>query len=150
MPTPNRNVSPNQAGFSLVELLVVLAILGLLASLVGPQVLKYIGTSKVGTAKMQIESFSTALDLYKLDEGRYPSSEEGLKALLTAPTGQNHWAGPYLKGKSTSLDDPWGHPYIYHSPGQHGEYDLFSHGPDAPAGATNGDADAGPKAITSW
>jgi len=150
MPMPQHPRSHRQAGFSLVELLVVLAILGLLATLVGPQVLKYVGTSKVGTAKTQIENFSTALDLFKLDLGRYPSSEEGLKALLKPPPGQDRWAGPYLKGKENSLDDPWGHAYVYRSPGQHGEFDLFSPGPDATAAPLNGAADAGPKAITSW
>jgi general secretion pathway protein G len=130
--TPRR-----EDGYTLVELLVVLAILGLLATIATTQVLKYFASAKLSTAHAQVESFSTALDLYKIDMGRYPTTQEGLQALKVEPPGGDAWKGPYVKN-TTSLNDPWGHPYIYVAPGRHGEYDLSSNGPD---GTTSNGAD---------
>lgn len=118
-----------QAGFTLVELLVVLAILGMLVAIATPQVLKYLGKAKVDTAQIEIKSLSTALDLFLVDNGRYPTQQEGLAALVSAPTGLPSWSGPYLKMNSVPLD-PWGHPYQYRVPGQNGEFDLYTLGPD--------------------
>jgi len=133
-----------QAGFTLIELLVVLVILGLLAGLVGPKVLSYLGSSRTKTAHLQIEQLGAALDLYKLDSGGYPSSAQGLAALVAAPPGAANWHGPYLaKGKLP--DDPWGHPYHYRQPGQHGDYDLCSFGSDDQEG---GEGEA--QDVTSW
>ena len=133
-----------QAGFTLIELLVVLVILGLLAGLVGPKVLSYLGSSRTKTAHLQIEQLGAALDLYKLDTGLYPSSAQGLAALVAAPSGAPNWHGPYLaKGKLP--DDPWGHPYRYRQPGQHGDYDLYSFGSDDQEG---GEGEA--QDVTSW
>jgi general secretion pathway protein G len=131
-------------GFTLIELLVVLVILGLLAGLVGPQVLRYTGSAKSDTAKLQIEELGAGLDLYHLEVGRYPNSEEGLKSLVEAPAGVSVWNGPYLK-KSSVPNDPWGNPYHYESPGQHGPYDLYSLGSDNAQGGEGNDAD-----IVSW
>src|SRR3569832_2912770 len=116
-------------GYTLVELLVVLAILGLLATIATTQVLRYFSSAKMSTAHAQVESLSSALDLYKLDVGRYPSSQEGLVALKAKPATAENWNGPYVK-PNTSLNDPWGKPYAYASPGRHGEFDLSSTGPD--------------------
>ena len=121
-----------QEGYTLIELLVVLAILALLATVATTQVLRYLSHAKVSTAHTQVEALSSALDLYKLDVGAYPSTEQGLSALVTAPNGVDNWNGPYVK-KSVSLTDPWGHPYVYVSPGRHGEFDLYSNGPDGTA-----------------
>src|SRR5262245_26944311 len=107
-----------EAGFTLVELLVVLVILVLLASLVAPRVIGYLGSSRTKAAKVQIESLTTALELYKVDIGRYPSTSEGLKALVASPPGVTSWNGPYLTKKDVP-NDPWGKPYSYRSPGQH-------------------------------
>lgn len=121
-----------EEGYTLVELLVVLAILGLLATIATTQVLGYFSSAKVSTARAQVESFSSALDLYKLDNGRYPTSQEGLAALKVKPAAAEAWNGPYVKA-TTSLNDPWGKPYNYVSPGRHGEFDLFSYGADGQA-----------------
>lgn len=115
-----------RAGFTLIELLVVLAILALLVAVATPQVLKYLGKAKEDTNRIEISNLSTALDLYLVDVGRYPSQQEGLQALMVNP-GVNSWHGPYLKGKSVP-SDPWGQPYQYRIPGQSGEYDLYSLG----------------------
>ena len=131
-------------GFTLVELLVVLVILGLLAGLVGPRVLTYLGGAKSDTAQLQIEEFGAGLDLYHLEVGRYPSSEEGLAALTTAPAGIDNWGGPYLKKKNIPTD-PWGNVYHYRSPGENGDYDLYSLGRDDVDGGEGEDAD-----IVSW
>lgn len=131
----------DEAGFSLLELLVVLAILALLAGLVAPRVIGYLGGAKTDTAKMQLRNIESALDLYRLDAGRYPAS---LDALIAQPTGEERWRGPYLK-KATGLTDPWGEPFKYRIPGQHGEYDLFSLGADKTEGGDGEDQD-----ITSW
>lgn len=128
-------------GFTLIELLVVLVILGLLAGLVGPQVMKYLGTSKTKTAYLQIQELGGALDLYRLEVGRYPSLEEGLSALVEAPQGTDtRWNGPYLK-KRTVPKDPWGYEYHYRFPGEQDVYDLFSLGADNAQGGSGEDAD---------
>jgi general secretion pathway protein G len=132
------------SGFTLIELLVVLAIIGLLAGLVGPQVMKHLGGAKTKTARVQIEDLAGALDMYKMDVGRYPSSSEGLKALVERPSSARLWNGPYLR-KSTVPQDPWIYDYHYVSPGEHGRFDLFSLGGDNAAGGDCEDSD-----INSW
>jgi general secretion pathway protein G len=133
-----------ERGYTLVEILVVITIIGLLVALVGPRVLNYLGESKVKTAKIQIQSFESALDLFYLDAGRYPGSSEGLGALVQRGGGITTWNGPYLKGGSVP-NDPWGKPYIYRSPGEHGSYDIISYGADGQEGGTGAATD-----ITSW
>lgn len=119
-----------QSGFTLIELLVVLAILGMLAAIAVPQVLKYLGRAKDDVVKVQEQALGTSLDLFLLDIGRYPSDQEGLQALVSAPPGLGQWHGPYVS-KASSLIDPWGRPYVYHQPGRQGtDYDLYSLGPD--------------------
>jgi general secretion pathway protein G len=118
-----------ECGFTLIELLVVLVILGLLGSIVGPQVMKYLGGAKSDTAKAQVEQLATSLDTYKIEVGRYPNSSEGLKALVEAPSGATNWNGPYLKKKQVPKD-PWGNEYQYRSPGESGDFDLFTLGAD--------------------
>ncbi len=122
-----------QAGFTLLELLVVLAILGFLATIAAPPVFRYLSGAKVSTAQVQIKNLSSSLDLFRLDVGRYPTTQEGLAALIDAPAGVDKWNGPYLKVDGPLLD-PWGHPYNYRFPGTKGEYDLTTSGPDAPSG----------------
>jgi general secretion pathway protein G len=119
----------HQGGFTLIELLVVLAILGMIVAFVTPQVLKYLGRAKTDSAHIQIENIAGALDLYRLDVGRYPTQAEGLQALIEHPVGLNSWNGPYLKQKAIPAD-PWSRPYIYKQPGDHGEYDLYTLGAD--------------------
>jgi general secretion pathway protein G len=123
----------SEAGFTLVEILVVITIIGLIMSLVGPRVLSYLSDSKVKTARIQIQGFSAALDLYYLDNGRYPTSTEGLGALAQRPDGASTWNGPYLNGNSVPKD-PWGRPYVYKFPGQQGPYDIVSLGPEGREG----------------
>lgn len=130
-------------GFTLVELLVVMVIIGLLAALVGPRLFGKTEKAKQKAAQAQIENFRTALEAFRLDVGRYPSAAEGLEALRTKPQGVENWDGPYLN-KAVPLD-PWGKPYVYASPGQHGDFDLASLGAD---GAPGGE---GPnKDVVSW
>jgi general secretion pathway protein G len=136
MTTDRRRAS--EAGFTLIELLVVLAILGLLAGLVAPRVLDYFGRAKSDTARLQIENIAAALDLFRLDIGRYPSTQEGVQALVVSPGGLPGWHGPYLKGASAPVD-PWGRPFVYRLPGGEGRaYDLISLGAD---GAPGGDGE---------
>jgi general secretion pathway protein G len=125
-------------GFTLVELLVVLAILTLLAGLVGPRVLGQLGGAKAKSAAVQIADFEKALELYKLDVGRFPTKEEGLEALNKKPATANGWAGPYLKGSAIPAD-PWGHPYRYANPGPNGGIEILSLGSD---GAPGGDGES--------
>jgi len=134
----------SEAGFTLIEMLVVITIIGLIMALVGPRVLGYLSNSKVKAANIQIESFKSALDLYYLDAGRYPSTAQGLGGLVQATNDTPSWNGPYLKGGSVPLD-PWGHAYVYRSPGQHGAYDIVSLGSDGQQGGSGDAAD-----ITSW
>jgi general secretion pathway protein G len=124
-----------RAGFTLVEMLVVLAILGLVVGLVGPRVLGYLSDSKVKTAQIQMENLASALDLYYLDAGRYPTTEEGLTALVRRPANGGSWNGPYLKNSGVPKD-PWGHDYLYRAPGQNGPYDVGSLGPEGREGAS--------------
>jgi general secretion pathway protein G len=131
-----------QAGFTLIEMLVVITIIGLIMALVAPRVLNYLSESKVKAAKIQIASFESALDLYYLDAGQYPSSSQGLGALVQRPSDAGAWNGPYLKGGIVP-EDPWGHPYVYRSPGEHGTYDIISYGVDGQQGGPASE-------ITSW
>ena len=134
-----------QRGFTLVEILVVLVILGLLFGLVGPRVIDYLSRAKADVARLQLENIETALDLYRLDVGGYPSQEEGLRALVMAPSGIDRWNGPYLKDKAVPMD-PWDRDYIYRIPGLHdGAYDLSSPGQD---GVEGGDGEAAD--IANW
>ncbi len=121
------------AGFTLVEMLVVLAIIGSIVGLVGPRVLNYLSESKVKSAQIQMENLSSALDLFYLDAGRYPSSEEGLGALVRRPAAISSWNGPYLKTANVPKD-PWGHDYLYRAPGQNGPYEIGSLGPEGREG----------------
>ena len=133
----------SQSGFTLVELLVVLAILGMLAALVGPQVLNQLGGAKSKSAVIQIRDLEQALELYKLDVGRFPKSNEGLDALVRAPSGARGWNGPYLKKDEVPLD-PWGSAYDYRYPVTTGSgYEILSYGADGRAGGTGEDADVG-------
>jgi general secretion pathway protein G len=128
-------------GFTLLELLVVMVIIGLLVGYVAPMYFKQVGKSEVKAARAQIESFGKALDQYRLDTGHYPTTEQGLAALTTKPADEAKWDGPYLKkGVPT---DPWGTPFQYKRPGSHGEYDIVSFGKDGVPGGTGEDADIG-------
>lgn len=145
MPQP-RPRPPGRAlprGFTLLELLVVMVIIGLLAGYVGPKLFAQIGRSETQVARAQITALGKALDQYRIDTGRYPSTQQGLAALNTAPPGEGRWAGPYL-AKSVPAD-PWGRPYLYQAPGRHGDYDLQSLGHDGQAGGSGDDAD-----VVSW
>ena len=130
-------------GFSLMELLIAMVILALLASLVGPKLFKNIGKSERKTAKAQISLFETGLGLYRLDVGKFPTTEQGLQALREKPSGVENWDGPYLEKELPP--DPWGHPYVYQYPGQHGDYDIVSLGADGSPGGEDENED-----IASW
>ena len=133
-------------GFTLIELLIVMAIIGLLAALVGPRVFSHLGTSKVKAVSAQIEMIGSALDAYRLDFGRYPTTEQGLVSLWQRPERADQaakWQGPYLKKRVDK--DAWGGDWVYKSPGDHGEYDLSSLGADGREGGSGEDAD-----IHSW
>jgi general secretion pathway protein G len=143
MPTL-RQTRRRQRGFTLIELLVVLAIIGLLAGLVGPQIIKHLGESKTKTARLQIEELASALDMYRLDVGRYPAGDEGLAALVEQPASAKFWNGPYLRKKKVPVD-PWNNPYHYVAPGQHGKFDIFSLGADNAEGGDGEDQD-----VASW
>lgn len=131
-------------GFTLIELLVVLTIIALLGAVVGPQVMKQLSGAKSKTARMQIEDFGAGLDLFNLENGRYPTTQEGLEALIQAPPGLENWNGPYLKKKKIP-QDPWNSDYHYQSPGDNGPYDLYSYGADNTPGGDKDNAD-----ILSW
>jgi general secretion pathway protein G len=130
-----------EEGFTLLELLVVLAILGLLIGLVAPALLHQLGSAKEKIAAQSIERLSGVLDMYKLDVGTYPTTDQGLQGLITQPSGVPRWNGPYLKGNNVP-DDPWGHPFLYRFPSQRPghDYDLYSLGPTGQPGGTGGDA----------
>lgn len=144
----NRHLTPchltrRQRAFTLLELLVVLVVLGMLVGIVGPKYFNQLGKSEAKTASAQIASLGKALDLYRLDVGSYPANEPGLAALNANPGSEAKWKGPYLQ-KSVPLD-PWGRPYIYKAPGEHGDYDLLSLGKDGAPGGSDENAD-----ITNW
>lgn len=127
-------------GFTLVELLVVLAIIGLIAALATPQVLRYLESAKVDTTKAQIKNFESALELYYIDTGHYPTTEEGLAALATRPTNAATWNGPYIKNAGV-FADPWNSPYQYRSPAEEKPFQILSFGRDRKMGGTGQDAD---------
>lgn len=139
---------PGSSGFTLLEIIVVVFIIGLLAAIVAPKFIGRTDDAKIASAKVQIGNFSTALKLYKIDSGSYPSTEQGLDALITKPTAgkipNNYREGGYLEQKNIPLD-PWGNPYVYVSPGLHGDYDIISFGADGKEGGEGKDAD-----ISSW
>ena len=134
-----RNRQSASDGFTLLELLVVIVIIGLLAAYVGPRYFAQLGKSEQKVAKAQIEAFGKALDTYRLDTGLYPTTEQGLRALVTKPNDETKWQGPYLQ-KDVPLD-PWGKAYLYRSPGQSAEFDLQSYGKDGQAGGEGDNAD---------
>lgn len=140
-----RQTTPGKghAGFTLLELLVVLVIIGLLVGYVGPRYFSQVGKSEIKAARAQIKALEDSLDQYRLDVGHYPSSEQGLAALNSAPAGEARWQGPYLK--KAVPNDPWGNPYQYRYPGEHGEIDLFSYGKDGQPGGAGEAAD-----IANW
>ncbi|MBV2150038.1 type II secretion system major pseudopilin GspG [Sphingobium sp. AS12] len=131
-----------EAGFTLLELLVVLAILGLLAAIVGPQVIKYLDSSRSKTAQVQAKNVVAALNLFKLDASRFPTEQEGIAALVKAPPNLSSWNGPYLPDQS-AIVDPWGRPYLLRNPGEHGEIDVYSLGSDGQPGGTGEARDVG-------
>lgn len=131
-------------GFTLIEILVVFVLIGLLASLVGPRVMKAVVGAKGDTAKIQLEEMVAALDMYNLEVGKYPPQNAGLGALVEPPSGEPGWNGPYLR-KQKVPDDPWGKPYIYRYPGEHGAFDLISYGADGQPGGEKENAD-----VVSW
>jgi general secretion pathway protein G len=130
-------------GFTLLELLVVMVIIGLLAGFVAPRYFAQVGKSQVKVARAQIDALDKALDQFRLDTGRYPTNEEGLQALVSSPSNEPNWAGPYLK--KGVPPDPWGRPYVYQQPGSHSDFDLMSYGKDGRPGGTGEDAD-----VTNW
>lgn len=130
-------------GFTLLELLVVMVIIGLLAGFVGPRYLSQVGKSEAKTARAQLDALGQAIDQYRLDVGHFPSTEQGVVALTAKPANEPKWAGPYLKKAAPT--DPWGRPYAYKYPGEHSDYDLWSFGKDGQAGGTGESED-----ITNW
>ncbi|MDQ1272040.1 MAG: ral secretion pathway protein [Planctomycetota bacterium] len=139
-----KRVLLNHDGFTLLELLIVMIIIGLLAALIGPKMIGRVGESRQTVAKQQIEGFSSALEMYKLDTTKYPTQEQGLEALVTETQGIANWKGPYLKKKFIPKD-PWGNNYVYIHPGEHGDYDIISYGAD---GNSGGDGES--KDVASW
>ena len=138
------NKRKKQKGLTLIELMVVITIIALIGAIIGPRVFKQLGGAKSKTAKAQIEDLGSSLDLFYLDAGRYPDTNEGLQALIKAPADMDQWNGPYMK-KNKIPKDPWGHDYHYQSPGENGAYDLYSYGRDNAPGGEGEDAD-----IVSW
>ena len=139
-----RNGRRTRRGFTLLELLVVMVIIGLLASYVGPKYFGQIGKSEIKVARAQIDALDKAIAQYRIDVGRFPTSEQGLAALVAAPTGETKWSGPYLSKAVPA--DPWGRPYLYKCcPGEHGDFDLYSFGKDGVAGGSGEQGD-----ITNW
>lgn len=141
---PARSRPCGSRGVTLMELLVVLAIIAIISTIAVPTIMNQFAKAKVRTAAVQVQQFGTILDMYRLDVGRYPSTTEGMEALMTAPPGVDRWAGPYLQNRA-ALTDPWGNPYEYRTPGDHGDYDLWSNGADGVSGGEERDAD-----ITNW
>jgi general secretion pathway protein G len=141
---PNCSFISERKGFTLIELLVVMVIIGLLAALVAPKVFPKLGKGKTAAAKAQIELLGQALDQYRLDTGTYPTTEQGLQALITNPGNVPKWEGSYLK-KEALPSDPWGRPYQFQSPGSHGDYDLWSLGLDGAPGGEGENQD-----VNSW
>jgi general secretion pathway protein G len=139
-----RNRPCGGPGFTLLELLVVLAILAIIAAVAAPLYFNQLAKAKVRAAEIQVQQLGTILDMYRLDVGGYPSTSDGLESLMTSPPGVDRWAGPYLKNRD-SLTDPWGNPYGYRAPGDHGDYDLWSNGADGSEGGEDDNAD-----IISW
>ncbi len=139
-----RGAVDQRDGFTLLELLIVIAIIGLLASVVAPKLIGRIGKSKTVIARAQVESFGTALETYRLDTGEYPSQAQGLKPLIERPDNVQNWHGPYLR-KRVIPNDPWGEPYIYRYPGEFDDYGLLSYGADRREGGSGEDSD-----ILSW
>jgi general secretion pathway protein G len=137
-----------QQGFTLVEMLVVITIIGLIMGLIGPRVLNYLSESKVKAAKIQLQSFASALDLFYLDAGRFPSTAEGLAALVQRTPGVTAWNGPYLKGGNVPTD-PWSHAYVYRAPGERGPYDIVSYGSDGQEGGSGVTADISLESATA-
>jgi general secretion pathway protein G len=138
-----------QKGFTLIEMLVVITIIGMIMGLIGPRVLNYMSESKVKTARIQLQSFGSALDLFYLDVGRYPTTAEGLAVLVRSPGGLNGWSGPYLKG-GVVPNDPWNNPYVYRSPGQRSSpYDILSYGADGQEGGSGLAEDIWPTASSA-
>jgi len=138
-----RAATPRCGGFTLIELLVVVVIIGLLAGLVAPRYFGQVGKSNVSIARAQIDALGKALDTYRLDVGAYPSTDQGLQALITKPDGVDRWAGPYLQKQVPP--DPWARPYRYKAPGDHGDYDLYSYGADGQPGGSGENVD-----INNW
>ena len=143
-PLSRQAARPRDEGFTLLELLVTLGIVVMLAAVVGPRVLGYFSQAKSQTAQIQLNNVASALELYYLDAGSYPPQEVGLGALMKAPAGAETWNGPYLK-KESGLKDPWGRPYRYKFPGEHGDFDVYSYGLDNAEGGSGENAD-----VTSW
>lgn len=138
----SRRRQPGETGYTLIELLIVLAILALLVGIATPMVLKYLNGAKLTTAHIQVDNLQVALDLFDQDMNRYPTGQEGLQALTADPGDGPGWHGPYIK-TAASLKDPWGHAYNYRFPGQHKDYDLWSNGPH------NGNDSASPE-VSNW
>ena len=134
-----RRARRRRTGFTLLELLVVVVIIGLLGSFVAPRYFSQVGRSEIQVARAQIDAFEKALDQYRLDTRHYPTTEEGLKALLERPASEPRWSGPYLR--KGVPPDPWGRPYVYRTPGERGEFDLLSYGKDGRPGGSGEDAD---------
>lgn len=143
MQQPTQAATRQSHGFTLLELLVVMVIIGLLASYVGPKFFAQIGASEVKTALAQMDAIEKALDQFRIDVGRYPTTEQGLGALIERPSGFGRWNGPYLKKEVPP--DPWGNPYVYKAPGEHGDFDLLSLGRDGQPGGSGEAAD-----LTNW